>query len=63
MFYLRASNLASIIERNIRSFPDFKIRFEFVSNDPCIEFKPKNGILQSKEVTVLFKSILIPVYY
>lgn len=42
--------MASITERNINSFPDFKIRFEFISNDSTVEFKPKNGILHSKEV-------------
>lgn len=42
--------MASVFERNIKTFPDFKIKFEFVSNEPSIEFKPKNGILQSKEV-------------
>ncbi|XP_025194823.1 uncharacterized protein LOC112594319 [Melanaphis sacchari] len=55
---LRASNLASITERNINAFPDFKIRFEFISNDSTIEFKPRNGILHSKEVitiNVLFR--------
>ncbi|VVC42104.1 Immunoglobulin-like fold [Cinara cedri] len=46
---LRASNLASVIDRNT-SYPDFQIRFEFCSNDPSIEFKPKNGKLHSKEV-------------
>lgn len=42
-----------MIERNINTLPDFKIRFEFVSNDPSIEFKPKNGTLHSKEVLIL----------
>ncbi|XP_026807465.1 LOW QUALITY PROTEIN: uncharacterized protein LOC113550054 [Rhopalosiphum maidis] len=55
---LRASNLAYITERNINSFPDFKIRFEFISNDSAVEFKPRNGILHSNEVitiNVLFR--------
>ncbi|XP_022175737.1 uncharacterized protein LOC111037460 [Myzus persicae] len=50
---LRASNLASITERNINSFPDFKIRFEFVSNDSTVEFKPRNGLLHSKEIMTI----------
>ncbi|KAE9521533.1 hypothetical protein AGLY_018059 [Aphis glycines] len=45
-------------ERNINSFPDFKIRFEFISNDSTVEFKPKNGILHSKEIIII--SMLFP---
>ncbi|XP_050441444.1 uncharacterized protein LOC126846226 [Adelges cooleyi] len=58
-FELRASNLASAVARGSNStIPKFLVRFEFVSIDPCLEFKPKNGTLRSKEavqIVVVFR--------